>query len=293
VADLPTLPLAIKYKKIFGCPLILDCHEWWKEQYLIWGDGRPDQAKIYDRYEKELYKEADLLLTVGQKLAEDMSVYFQNTFHCIYTCDSIGLDQSTDKSNFWIKYIPNYAGQKICIFQGSMTPQRDLDLLAKLTATLEDGIKLVVVGAGSYVNEFMRIVADEGDPEKVVYLGWRTQKELVELTNNADLGVIPYTAKSRYFSTGAPNKLFEFLNAKLPIVFDKSMIEIDLIVSGNNLGQALEFKNFSSVGAQISRILKNNSEIDQYKKAYEKLGDKYLFEGQKRNFISLAYEFLK
>lgn len=286
VSDLPTLPIALEFKLKFGVPLVADCHEWWKEQYVIWGDGLKQKEMLFDKYERALYPKADLLITVGVKLAEYMSEYFGLRFNCIYTCDSIGFTRHMTQLQFWSGELQNYKGEKILLFQGSITPQRNIEAMVEIASELDDGILLIVVGAGSFTDKFLKLVKSKGAASKVRYLGWQNQERLLEFTHYADLGFIPYVAKSKYYGFGAPNKLFEFISAKLPIVYDESMLEIDYIVRGNSFGFSVDISKPKRAAASISAIIKNPKFLSSALANYELRGVNYFYEAQKMRFSS-------
>src|SRR5262249_20624441 len=139
VADLPTLPIGVMIKKTVKSILVIDCHEWWKEQIGLWSPHNRTLISTTDHYEKTLYPICDARITVGKKLADEMSDYFQIPFDSVYSSieDTHCVEAGTDSSELWHKRHGMPQGVKIAIFQGAITTLRNLENLAKATAFLE------------------------------------------------------------------------------------------------------------------------------------------------------------
>src|SRR5262249_33528885 len=69
VADLPTLPIGYMLKETVNCTLVVDCHEWWKEQAALFAGRNTNLIKSSDDYERFLYPMCDHRITVGRGLA--------------------------------------------------------------------------------------------------------------------------------------------------------------------------------------------------------------------------------
>ena len=293
VADLPVLPLGVRYKHQFDVPLVFDAHEWWSEQHRIWGTDRSDaKCNAILTVEKELYPHPDLCITVGALLADKMSEVFERVFKVIHTCNADPTPPKRKQPNFWGGLIQGYKDQKIALFQGSLTHERDLDQLARVTRYLPEEVLLVVAGRGSYEKTFESVLRTEGNANRVVMLGWQPQERLSEITIHADCGVIPYRARSEYFAMGAPNKLFEFLDARLPIVFDGSMSEIERIVLGTGVGIASSILEPRMFAGDLVRLLKDGALRSEIASSYSRTGTAMDFDGQSLRFSELLGEML-
>lgn len=289
VADLPTLPIGNILKKVTGCKLIIDCHEWWKEQSVLWEPHMKAKIDIIDEYEKMLYNECDMHITVGKHLAHSMSKYFNLEFGTIYSClsDSLTINSDEKEENFWGGRYGLPKGAKVLLFQGSLTTLRNLDNLARATRYFDDGIYLAIVGGGSYEMEFRRILKGEGKEGRVIFAGWVPQKELMQYTINADLGIIPYVAVNEYFSMSLPNKAIELFSACLPIICDKTLKEVSKIVSDNNVGVAIDCSDPEEIGRTVNRLFKEDKLLQVYKESYNDCRDLFSYKKQADEFSRL------
>lgn len=256
VADLPTLPVALLWKNKLNVPVIFDAHEWWKEQYAVWGDGQAEQLDFIDRSERVLYPMCDIRITVGSKLAKKMSDHFGSPFETIFTTNAMGEETPKTSSNFWHKYIPTYSGEKVLLFQGNLTEKRNLEIIPELAKHLV-GSKIIfaIAGDGPFREKLEKLVRAANVESVVKILGWFNQNQLADLTTNADLGYVPYVAISDYYSVGAPNKVFEYIASSLPFVYDRSMLEIDYIASRFGLGESVPINDAATSAESIKRLI--------------------------------------
>ncbi|SFD26420.1 glycosyltransferase [Clostridium uliginosum] len=294
VADLPTLPIGTMLKEVTGCKLIIDCHEWWYKQAKLWDSSFRRKIELSELYEKELYPKCDLCITVGEYLATDMSKCYEKPFETIYSCMSADLSVKPEdyNENIWNEMFGITAGMKIAVFQGSMTTLRNLDNLARATKYLDDNQYLIIVGGGPYETEFKKILQNEGNPERVRFTGWVNQKELMKYTVNADLGVLPYSAMDEYFSYSVPNKLMEYFEATVPMLFDVSMKEISMVAGENNVGVGADLSNPEIFGKKMKELLNSQDMLNKLKKNYELCKDKFRFENQKKQFENLLDKYI-
>lgn len=295
VADLPTLPIGVMLKKTVGCDLMVDCHEWWFQQTKLWEGHLPEKVELAEKYEKLLYQDCDICVTVGKLLARDMSNYYQKNFYTIYSCMSKGLVMNVGGKEplFWNQKFGIPEESRIAIFQGGMTTLRNLDNLARATKYLKDRQFLVIVGDGGYRQEFEKILHEEGSSEKVLFTGWIRQTELNQYSANADVGVIPYHALSDYYAYSVPNKLMEYCETQTPILYDKNMREIGNVVcsKGNGVGVSADLSNPEEFGNTLAEMLGNDELLKNIKESYRGSENEFSYEAQKASLMMILEEY--
>ena len=285
VADLPTLPIGVMLKESLGCTLMVDCHEWWYKQARLWESGMQQKIALSEKSEAELYPKCDVCITVGKYLAQDMSACYGKHFEVIYSCMSAGLslESTAPEAGFWQTYGIS-EGTLVAIFQGSMTDLRNLDNLARATRYLAEDCRLVIVGGGPYEETFRKILDEEGNPERVVMIGWVNQSELLKFTVNADLGVLPYSAMDEYFSYSVPNKLMEYFEATLPMLYDISMREISMVAGECGVGVGEDLSDPEKFGKMLNGLLHDHERLSELKGHYENCRYKFSYESQRAAF---------
>ena len=288
VADLPTLPIGVMLKEAVGGKLIADCHEWWYKQTMLWEGENEEKVKLVDQFEAILYPKCDLRITVGENLAKRMQQYYHCPFEIIYSCMSqkLSIHQSIDKSFLAEKYgIPKES--RIAIFQGGMSTFRNLENLARATRYLEDDSYLLLLTTGDYQEEFKKILDAEGKRERVIWGGWIRQEELLDYTQSVDIGVIPYTAVNDYSECFVPNKLMEYFEVQLPIFYDSSMQELDLVAGGNKVGYGANLKDAKELGTKLNWLLHHQETIDELKNNYINCSEKFRYQSQSKCFVDM------
>ena len=285
VADLPTLPIGLMLKETLGCALMVDCHEWWYKQARLWESSMREKIALSEKSEAAFYPQCDICITVGKYLAQDMSACYHKHFDVIYSCMSAGLrlEDTEPEEGFWKTYgIPE--GTRVAIFQGSMTDLRNLDNLARATRYLEEDCCQAVVGGGPYEETFLKILEEEGNPERVVMVGWVNQSDLLKFTVNADLGVLPYSAMDEYFSYSVPNKLMEYFEATLPMLYDISMREISMVAGEHGVGVGEDLSDPEKFGRTLNSLLHDAEQLSALKEHYADCKDKFSYESQRKEF---------
>ena len=289
VADLPTLPIGVMLKETTACRLIIDCHEWWKRQSVLWEPENVSKINLIDKYEQELYRKCDIRITVGEMLAEEMSKYFEVHFDTIYSCISKELkpDKDVVATDFWSNKFGIPIESRIALFQGSLTTLRNLDNLARATRYLKENQYLVICGGGAYESEFKQILESEGDINRVIFAGWIPQADLMSYTMNGHVGVLPYVSIDDYFALSVPNKLMEYFEAQLPMICDASLKEIAKVTSENNVGIIVDCSEPKELGCKISEILCDLDRINNIKNNYNRCKSKFSFVEQEEKFIEI------
>ncbi len=293
VADLPTLPIGIMLKKAIGCKLMIDCHEWWYKQTVLWEEKEKKKIALVDQYEKELYPQCDLCITVGENLANRMEKYIGCPFKVIYSCMSQGLSKHSNvDKRFLIEKYNLRQDSKIAIFQGGMSSFRNLENLARATRYLEEDCYLLLLTTGAFQEEFKKILNQEGNPERVIWGGWISQDELLNYTKSVDLGIIPYVAVNDYAECFVPNKLMEYFEVKVPIFYDSSMYELNLVAGGNHVGYGANLKDAEEFGKKLNSLLHNNIQLNELKRNYETCSDKFGYMSQREVFLELFSKYI-
>lgn len=107
---------------------------------------------------------------------------------------------------------------RLLLYQGLIAESRCLLELIDAVATLGPEVRLVLIGEGDgeygrRVDEKMKALGGRGHR-----IGWTAPDELARLTASADVGVLLYRNNGRNNYYAAPNKLYEYLFAGLPVL---------------------------------------------------------------------------
>lgn len=106
----------------------------------------------------------------------------------------------------------------IVLYQGLLAESRCVRELLLAVASLPERFHLALIGIGE--EQYMRILRDDAGRvhERVHFLPWMHADELRAMTASADVGVLLYRNRGRNNFYAAPNKIYEYLFAGLPVV---------------------------------------------------------------------------
>ncbi len=281
VTDLPTLPIGYILKETLGIKLVVDCHEWWKGQSVLWEPDAIEKIKLIDKYEKFLYSVCDKRITVGEQLANLLQDYFLLPFEHFYTVSdhlvkisdasmSNNDDPDLEKNIFWNDKFGLPKNAKVCIFQGSLTTNRNIENLVRSVDYFEDNHYLVIVGDGPIASSLKSLSDKLHKKGQIIFAGWVMQEDLLAFSTNAEVGIIPYLSINDYYATSSPNKLSEYYASKVPIIADFSMKEICNNIIRDGVGLEVDCTQPNILGKSISKLLSDDDLIKLMKKNYEK-----------------------
>lgn len=283
VADLPTLPIGYMLKEAYGVPLMIDCHEWWYKQTVLWEPSDIHRQELALQYERKLYPACDLRVTVGYALASRMSEFFGLAFEVIYSCMSRKLDVRFCKDpDIWNRRFGIPKHSKVAVFQGGMTPNRNLENLAAATRYLEKDSYLVLFSReDSYQKKIKKVLQKSGNPERVVWAGWVKEEELLAYIVNADIGIIPYIPLNDYAECFVPNKLPEYYKAGLPVLYCRGMLELERVIDHDGTGMAADLGSAAEFGAALNQLLHDEEWKEKMQVHYTDCGERFGYQKQR------------
>lgn len=140
----------------------------------------------------------------------------------------------------------------VALYQGLLADSRCLVETARAFAALPPRFHFVLAGQGdaAYGAE-LRAVAEQLQG-RVHLLDWMPPEQLREVTASADVGVLFYRNSGRNNYYAAPNKLFEYLFAGLPVV-SSAFPGLQMIVEGGGFGACADPADPADIARAIER----------------------------------------
>ncbi|HHY71904.1 MAG TPA: methyltransferase domain-containing protein [Bacillus bacterium] len=261
--DLPALKAGRILADMWDAKLVYDAHELYSEQKVF----SPTQRMIMDEYEKEHSKRCDAVITVsdsfGTVIKEKNGIPSFNVILNAVESKPLGgkrLRLLHDKLNLPYEH-------KIVLFQGGRAPNRNLETLVKgFTLTKQDNVHLVFLGpSDEELEKKLRSYAKHLLDKRIHFLDSVPQAELLKYTNSADIGVIPYASVDLNTKYCMPNKMFEYIQAGLPILAN-DLVEVHKIISSLGGGGIItKLNNPKEVADAINTMLLRDLEDDRSK----------------------------
>lgn len=252
--DAPVFPLAARLKERRRCPLICDLHEIFAEQDEHFTS---DTARAYWRGVEGIgLVAADGILCVNEAVADYARSTHQPTADCVVVLNSVPFVEAGSLTRHSIRDLyPIPPGHRILLFAGSLRPHANLEtLIAGFGEAHLDGWVLALLGAGP-LEEALRGQVDRLALGDRVFLGRRVpQRDLIAVAASADIGVLPYRPVGLNHEIATPNKLFEYIQARLPIATSRLPM-IARIVEANRNGAFVDYTSGATTADGLRRFV--------------------------------------
>lgn len=250
VHDLPQLRAGVLAADKVSVPLVYDAHELYPEI----GTLTPRQQRSLGKLEKRLMPECDATITVNPYIAQEMAKRYRVAAPTVILNAIDGRTEGRRRDDRDLRTVLGLpADACIVLFQGWLSPTRGLDHLVNAVARTDTRVHLVFMSYGDMIAELLAQAGRLGIADRVHFQPAVPQHELLDWTASADIGVIPYPAVDLNHHYCSPNKLFEFIQAGLPIVANDLPFLRDVVV-GEGVGAVAPIEQPERFAAAIDSI---------------------------------------
>lgn len=252
-----TLPgwMSAKWSK---AKIVYDAHE-----LIIPSDGQrlTPRDRFWYALEKFVVHRADLIIAANQQRAALMEEHYGLPSTPTFLRNIPSVDSTSfingDAAIAYPAFRRSNPEDRILIYQGAIRLARGLERFVEAFAYLPSTYRLVVAGDGPDRKRFQEIVADLEREGRVFLLGQVPNDLLHSIAARADLGIVsyPYVGLNNIYC--APNKLFEYAQAGLPIIATDQP-PLSEIMKKYRIGELVSAEDDAQVvAAKIRRILEN------------------------------------
>lgn len=284
VHDLPALQAGVELAKSWQVPLVYDAHELYPEQRSF---SRP-QRRICSAAENAYIKNAQLVFAVNESISQEMARRYDIKKPMVLT-NAIDPPAEFDPSasyDLLREKLRLPASRRILLLQGGFAPNRNLNELVQAMAHVkEPDVDLVMMGFGDYGQKLQSTAHRLGLVGKRVYfLPAVPQSELLQHSASADMGIIPYphVDLNSYYCT--PNKLFEFIQAGLPIIANDSP-ELRRFVDNEGFGIVRPMKSPHQIAKAIDMAFQQLPYAN-WQQQIKKKRHAFAWEVQAKNYLA-------
>lgn len=297
VHDLPALEAGTELAAMWSVPLVYDAHELYPEQKSF----SRAQRKICSDAEARLIKKANLVFAVNESIGIEMARRYKidQPITLLNAIDPPSVFDPEARYDLLREKLGLSAQRRILLFQGGFAPHRNLEALVQaMTYVKTPDVDLVMMGFGTF-GDFLKEKAKQTMllGARIHFLPAVPQSELLQHSASADIGIIPYphVDLNSYYCT--PNKLFEFIQAGLPILANDSP-ELNRFVRHTKFGCTSKMGNARQIAESIDaafcsdELTKWNGNIKHSRhtlawrvqgEIYGKAMNNFLFSGQPLN----------
>ena len=241
--------------------LVYDAHEHYpsliSENSLFPKYLKQSVNKIVDKFEKKLCKFADIIITVNHSLENryekinDVVVLFN-----VPILDLFNVSNSIKEKS-------------VIISLGNISEKRGFDKLLfsiqKIKQT-NPNVKLLIVGKISDTNKFSKWVDNyirtNGLEENIELIDWISHSDVVRYIETSVVGIILFQPTHYNNLIGLPNKLFEYMACRIPVIASNFQ-EIRKIVEESNCGILVDPTNIQEISDATIWLLEHPEETEQ------------------------------
>ncbi len=117
-----------------------------------------------------------------------------------------------------IRILPSLPGEIRLLYQGDMSKNRGILRFVEAMIHLPSNIKLVLAGGGPDLDEIQREITRLNLDHRTICTGRVPNAELAAITKLCDTGIVTYPVAGMNNIYCAPNKIFEYAQAGLPVI---------------------------------------------------------------------------
>jgi glycosyltransferase involved in cell wall biosynthesis len=250
--DLNTLLPAYLALRKSSAKLVYDSHELFIE-IQTWNKI---EKLFFKKLEQLFLKRTDLVITVNGSIADELQKRYKIDLpDVIINCPPPVTIRNNGDSPMILREaaaIPDDG--KLILYQGGFSLHRGLEELIEAFTLLSEDYYLVFMGYGKITDKLKALANKKGLRQRVKFLPAVPLEDLLEYTSCADLGVIPYKPVSLNNYYTSPNKLFEYINASIPVAAS-GLPELRKVINSYNIGFLFDPYKPKSIASAIENIM--------------------------------------
>ncbi len=238
-------------------------------------------------YEREYLNAADYLFTVSEPLADELERRYSLSSRptVTYNAPNKGpFDGTGPEIRSTLGLGPT---DSLVVYVGRATRLRGCETILDAVTKL-DGVHLCFVSQGSYVEGLKARASKAGFGHRVHLLPYVPSHQVTTFIRTADIGIHGLV----HYPNGEvamPNKMFEYLHARLPIVVS-DVAAMKQFVESNNIGTTFVAQDVGSCTAAIKQALGSLERLRS--NITDELIEEYSWEAQERKIQSVYRDLL-
>jgi glycosyltransferase involved in cell wall biosynthesis len=262
--DLPQLRVGVEAKRALGIPLIYDAHELYPEISTL---TLRDKVMLRAR-EHSLLPECDQVITVNPLVAAEMVRRYGIPAPLVIQ-NAVSVPSGfcvTSRHDRFREEFPIGKTDIILLYQGWLAMHRGLQVLVRAIPLVPDNVHLVLLGYGA-VQDLRALANQLGVRRRVHLKDAVSQDELLFWTASADIGLIPYPAAlDLNTKLCSPNKLYEFVEAGLPMLGNKDLPFVRNVIESNDFGRVAVLRTLDDFARAITAMAsEGRAGLDRFK----------------------------
>lgn len=256
--DLDTLLPNYLVSKLKRKKLVYDSHEYFTEvPELI---SRPKVKAVWERIERFIFPKLKYVSTVNHSIAGKYREKYGVELKVVRNVSPLW-NPSVIRSK---KELGIPEGKSVLIMQGAgLNVDRGVEEAIRMMPFLENTI-LIIVGSGDIIPEMKKLVETENWQDLVLFFGKRPYRELLQFTQQADLGLSFDQPTNPNYLFSLPNKIFDYIHTSTPIICS-NLVEVSKLVKSYDVGQIVTDFDPKHLAKQIQAVLNNEELMESWR----------------------------
>ncbi len=310
VIDAPPLLLGWMLSRIWKAKLVYDAAELWDalfdeekarltENPSLSKNERQKKLKQLEqsrRFESWVLSRCDGVISVCDSIGDILRQKADGPIHHYITLRNIARYQQITDSQHLRNYFNLPENQRVIVYQGQIAEKRGL---SKALDAIEqiDEVAFVMIGpvlpADQAFFERMQQRIQQSDTLKnrVFYRGFIPAEELLQWTASADLGLQPIINWNMNHYLCLPNKLFEYVQAGLPIAASH-FPEMKHLIESYRLGFVFDPENPKQMADSIRQFFDSPEQQAEYRRNVQKAKKELNWENEEIKLATLYSQIL-
>jgi glycosyltransferase involved in cell wall biosynthesis len=258
--DLYTLPFVATIAKWKKSRVIYNSRELYA--YLGGLRNRPAIQWLIRKIESHFIQKVDLVLSTGELDSEFIERLYGIKNSVVIR--NIPLYQSPKQKIDFRKMFGIGRDKLILLYQGVLLNGRGMPQIMHSVAQLPSTV-LIIVGDGEQRENFKELAEELKINERVFFTGSIDQKELINYTAGADIGLCLIENISVSYYHALPNKLFEYIMAGLPVL-SSDLPQMKKVVETYKVGESININMEENISSTIKHWIAEPSLLETYRK---------------------------
>lgn len=286
--DVHTLPIGALAKNKHDCKVVYDAHEIYEDLAQGTSGLRRRNKYLHSKYTPCV----DAFITINESIAKWYRKHYPSlpeatiVMNAAERADHIDHDGRLHRA----AGLPN--DTKILLYQGGYSAKRGLERLIQSAEYLPADWKIVMMGWGNLEPHLRSLAAQISErldgAAPVKFIPPADQRDLVNWTAGATIGIIPYDNVGLNHLYCTPNKLWEYPNAGVPVLVS-SLPEMRKLVENYKYGWLLDGgSDPHSLAVQLANL--SDGDIDKARSACSEFMKHESWEKYGKRLVSLYAE---
>jgi glycosyltransferase involved in cell wall biosynthesis len=276
------LPVGYKAKRRKAGKLVYDSHELFTElHYIPWLE-----RSIFRLLERYLIRRADAVITVNEFAARELSIRYGISLPVVVkNCPPLARQSNEWRNGSLRRRLGLDDTVPIVVHVGIFNRSRGSEKLISAVPFLNDGV-IVFLGWSNEEAELKELVRCWGLEDRVFFAPPIAPDQVVAHISSAQVGVVLFRnfSLNHYYAT--PNKLWEYMNAGLPVVASNFPV-LKAIVEGYRLGCTCDPEYPRDIANAINYVLLDKSRYEEMRKNALEAAKTFNWENESRKLLEI------